>query len=207
MTQAVWYESCSNPLLKVVDATRLHAYIRSRRQKSAITIVIDNTFITPMFFRPLASGVCDVVVHSATKYINGHCDVLAGVVSTCRDDLHTRFAFHQNATGATLSAFDAYLLMRGMKTLAVRMRQHHANAQAVAAFLQTHKRITRLFYAGARDSASGRICDAQFGGFGGAVVSFEAALRVDELRTFLARLRIFTLAESLGGVESLVEVP
>ena len=167
--------------------------------------VVDNTFASPFFQRPLSLGA-DLVVHSTTKYIAGHADVVGGAV--CLNDRATyeRLKFLQNAAGATPSPFDCFLTLRGIKTLALRMREHERNATRIAAFLKEHPRVRRVYYPGQAEHPGHRIAATQMTGFSG-MVSFEVKGGLSEARRVLRRLRIFKIAESLGGVESLVELP
>ena len=184
-TDMVWIESPTNPGLTVVDIRRVCEIAHAKNAR----VVVDNTFATPYLQRPLELGA-DVVVHSATKYLGGHSDVVGGIVVTNDDELAERLAFLQNATGAVPSPFDCYLVLRGLKTLAVRMERHQENARAVAAFLEKHKRVDRVLYPGFGGMVSFTLRDGE-----------AAALKV------AAATRLFTLAESLGAVESLIEQP
>jgi cystathionine gamma-lyase len=200
-TRGVWIETPTNPALKLVDLAALAAVARGRGWLT----ICDNTFMSPYFQRPLAFGI-DVVVHSATKYLNGHSDVVGGVVVVEREDLAERLAFLQNAIGAVAGPMDAWLAMRGIKTLPLRMRQHAENAMAVARFLERHPRVARVRYPGLPAHPQHELAGRQMLGFGG-MVTAELAGGIDDARRFLERLRLFALAESLGGVESLVEHP
>jgi cystathionine gamma-lyase len=168
-------------------------------------VVVDNTFASPYFQRPLELGA-DVVVHSATKYLGGHSDVVLGVLVTCDAELADRLRFIQNAVGAVPGPFDCWLVLRGLKTLALRMRQHEANAQAVARFLQQHPRIVRVLYPGLESHPGHAVAARQMTGFGGMVSAEVEGGRPAAYRV-LSHTRLFTLAESLGGVESLIEHP
>jgi cystathionine gamma-lyase/cystathionine beta-lyase len=165
--------------------------------------VIDNTFPTPYFLRPIDYGI-DLVVHSTTKYLNGHCDVVGGAVVTTTDELTERVQFLLNAMGTCASPFDCWLVLRGIQTLPVRMRQHEENATAVADYLKTHPRVGRVFYPGLESHPGHEIAKRQMKGFGG-IVSFELNGGIDEVNTFLKRIKIFALAESLGGLASLAD--
>lgn len=200
-TRAVWIETPTNPALKLVD---LEATAAIARRHGWVTIC-DNTFPSPYFQQPLRFGI-DVVVHSATKYLAGHSDVIGGVVVTSREDLAERLAFLQNAIGAVAGPMDSWLAMRGVKTLPVRMRQHEANAMVVARFLSDHPKVARVLYPGLPSHPQHALAKRQMRGFGG-MVTCHLAGGLDESRRFLERLRLFALAESLGGVESLVEHP
>jgi cystathionine gamma-lyase/cystathionine beta-lyase len=179
----------------VVDIARRHD----------ILTVADNTFATPYFLRPIEYGV-DLVVHSTTKYLNGHCDVVGGAVVTTTDKLTERIQFLLNAMGTCASPFDCWLVLRGIETLAVRMKQHEENALAVANYLKEHPLVKRVFYPGLDSHLGYEIAKRQMKGFGG-VVSFEARGSIESVNTFLRRLKVFSLAESLGGVASLAEHP
>ncbi|HEY6822483.1 MAG TPA: cystathionine gamma-synthase [Burkholderiales bacterium] len=201
-TRMVWVESPTNPLLKLVD---LEAVAAAARKRGLIS-VCDNTFASPYVQRPLELGF-DIVVHSTTKYLNGHSDVIGGAAVVNRDDLAERLSFLQNAVGAVPSPFDAFLTLRGIKTLAVRMERHCGNAMHVAAFLEKHPKIQRVFYPGLASHPqhllASRQMNARYGGMVTAVLKGGLAAS----RRFLERCELFTLAESLGGVESLIEHP
>src|SRR3990170_327236 len=196
----VWIETPSNPLLKVVD---ISALARLAAVGGAITVV-DNTFATPYLQRPLELGA-DLSLHSATKYIGGHTDVMGGLVATRSDELVERLRFHQNAAGAVPSPFDCFLIMRGMRTLAVRMERASANALALAAWLAERPDVVRVNYPGLASHPAAQLVERQMR-LPGAMLSIELA---DEARArrFVASTRLFTLAESLGAVESLIEIP
>ncbi len=196
-TKLVWLESPTNPLLKVLDIAQVAA--QARWMKSDVFLVVDNTFATPYLQRPLALGA-DIVVHSTTKYLSGHCDVVGGAVVTSDERVYQRLKFIQNAFGAVPSPFDCFLVLRGLRTLPLRMERHCANAQRVAEFLAEHPKVARVYYPGLTGHPGHELAARQMRGFGG-MVSFE--LRGD-VRAFLKRLELITLAESLGGVESLI---
>lgn len=200
-TALVWLESPTNPLLKVADIRALSALARAHGAR----VVVDNTFATPMLQRPLALGA-DVVLHSTTKFINGHSDVLGGVVVTSDAAFAKQLAFLQNAVGAVPSPFDCYLTLRGIKTLPVRMARHCDNAEALAAFLSEHPQVEQVHFPGLSGHPQHALAQAQMTR-PGAVLA--AVLRTDQAgtRRFLSALRLFSLAESLGGVESLVSYP
>ncbi len=200
-TRMVWLESPTNPLLKLVDI----AAVSQQTHKRGAMVVVDNTFLSPYFQRPLALGA-DLVVYSATKYLGGHSDVIAGALVTNRDDLHQQLAFLQNAVGGVPGPLDAWLVLRGLKTLALRMREHEANAMQVAGFLGTHPKVTRVLYPGLPGHPQRALALRQMSGFGG-TLSFEVAGGLEAARAVVERTRLFTLAESLGGVESLIELP
>lgn len=200
-TRLVWIESPTNPLLRITDI-RGAAGIAHRR--GAICLV-DNTFASPFFQRPLSLGA-DLVLHSTTKYIAGHADVVGGAICLNETSLYERLKFMQNAAGATPSPFDCFLTLRGIKTLALRMREHEKNAKRITQFLKEHPRVRRVYYPGHPDHPGYEVAVSQMDGFSG-MVSFEMKGGLSEARRVLKRLHIFKIAESLGGVESLVELP
>ena len=202
-TRLVWVETPSNPLLQLVD---LAAVAATARRKGLLS-VCDNTFATPFVQRPLEHGF-DIVVHSTTKYLNGHSDCLGGAAIVRTDSpLAERLAYLQNAVGAVSSPFDSFLTLRGIKTLAVRMERHCANALAVAQFLAGHPKVERVYYPGLQSHPQHALARRQMtGGYGGIVTAvLEGSL--DDARHMLERCHLFSLAESLGGVESLIEHP
>ena len=200
-TRLVWIESPTNPLLRITDIRAAANIAHARRA----LCLVDNTFASPFFQQPLLLGA-DLVLHSTTKYIAGHADVVGGAI--CLNDplLYGRLKYLQNAAGAVPSPFDCFLTLRGVKTLALRMREHEKNARSVAAFLQGHARTRRVHYPGLAEHPGYAIAAAQMSGFGG-MVSFEIKGGLAAARRLLSRLQIFKIAESLGGVESLVELP
>ncbi len=200
-TRMLWLETPSNPLLNIVDVEM----VVDIAKKHNILTVIDNTFATPYFLRPIEYGI-DLVVHSTTKYLNGHCDVVGGAVVTTTDELTERVQFLLNAMGTCASPFDCWLVLRGIETLPVRMRQHEENAFSVANYLVGHPRVKRVFYPGLESHPGYKIAKRQMRGFGG-VVSFELKEGVEAVNSFLRRIKVFSLAESLGGVASLAEHP
>jgi cystathionine beta-lyase/cystathionine gamma-synthase len=200
-TRLVWVESPTNPLLKLVDIAAVSKLAHSRQA----LLVVDNTFMSPYFQRPLSLGA-DIVVHSATKYLGGHSDVIGGTLVVNRDDLYERLAFLQNAVGGVPGPMDAWLVLRGLKTLAVRMREHDRNARLVAAFLSEHPKVARVFYPGLPKNPQRELAQRQMSGFGG-MISFEVKGGLEPARRVVERTQLFTLAESLGGVESLIELP
>jgi cystathionine beta-lyase/cystathionine gamma-synthase len=200
-TRLVWLESPTNPLLKIVD---IGAIARIAHARGAM-VVVDNTFMSPYFQRPLSLGA-DVVVHSATKFLGGHSDVIAGAIALNRADLYERLAFLQNALGGVPGPLDAWLVLRGLKTLAVRMREHERNAGQMAEFLRGHRAVERVHYPGLADHPQHALARSQMSGFGG-VISFEVRGGLERARQVVERTQLFTLAESLGGVESLIELP
>ncbi|MDR1415903.1 MAG: PLP-dependent aspartate aminotransferase family protein [Prevotellaceae bacterium] len=200
-TKMVWIESPTNPLLKLADIRAIAAIT----QKRGLILVVDNTFLSPYLQRPLDLGA-DVVVHSVTKYLGGHSDVLGGALLVNSEPLYERLQFHQNSTGAVLPPFDSYLTLRGLKTLALRMEQHGKNALAIARYLEKHPKVSRVFYPGLESHPQHALAKSQASGFGG-VLSFDVKGTMADAENFLERLKLFTLAESLGGVESLIELP
>jgi cystathionine beta-lyase/cystathionine gamma-synthase len=196
-TKMVWVETPTNPLLSLVD---IAAVAKIAHERGA-TLVVDNTFATPYLQRPLDLGA-HVVVHSTTKYINGHSDVIGGAVLTSNDELYANIKFYQNAAGGVPSPFDSWLVLRGVKTLAVRMRQHCENATAVARFLDGHPLVRHVYYPGLPAHPDHALAQRQMPGFGG-MVSFAFDGTREDVDTFVRHLRVFALAESLGGVESL----
>jgi cystathionine gamma-synthase len=200
-TRVVWIESPTNPLLTCVDISA----VAQVAHEHGATAVVDNTFATPYLQQPLALGA-DVVVHSSTKYLGGHSDVLGGAAATKDDELANRLAFLQNAVGAVPSPFDCYLVLRGIKTLAVRMDRHCENAAAVVELLQEHPAVSRVLYPGLDDHPGHEVAARQMRGFGG-MVSFLAAGGESAALSLVSKTRLFALAESLGAVESLIEHP
>lgn len=202
-TAMVWVETPTNPMMKLADLTALAH--RAREVRPDVILVCDNTFASPINQRPLEHGF-DVVMHSTTKYVNGHSDVVGGVVIVKDVPLARRVRFLQNAVGAVMNPFDAYLTLRGVKTLAVRMERHNANALAVARFLEQHPKVERVLYPGLPSHPQHALCLRQMDGAGG-MVSFTLDGDLQRVRRFVSRLTIFQLAESLGAVESLVNHP
>jgi cystathionine beta-lyase/cystathionine gamma-synthase len=199
-TRMVWLESPTNPLLRIVDIDAVSEVAHSH----GAMVCVDNTFATPYLQQPLHLGA-DVVVHSSTKYIGGHSDVVGGAIMTNNDDLEKQLRFHQNAVGAVPSPFDCWLLLRGVKTLALRVERQSLNAVEIASALQANKAVKRVYYPGLESHPNRSVAARQMRMFGG-MVSFEVADEATALRT-LERLKIFALAESLGAVESLAEHP
>lgn len=197
-TKLLWLESPSNPLLKITDLTAASAWARAK----GIVTVVDNTFATPVLQKPLELGA-DIVLHSTTKYLNGHGDVVGGALCTRSEALHTDLKFFQNAVGAVPGPQDCFLVLRGIKTLALRVERHCANARRVAGFLTEHPKVEKVFYPGLPDHPGHAVAKRQSKDFGG-IVSF--VLKADEAaaRAFTTRTKIFTLAESLGSVKSLL---
>ncbi len=199
-TRLIWIESPTNPLLNVIDIRAL-----AERRRPGVLLAVDNTFATPYFQNPLELGA-DLVVHSTTKYLGGHSDVIGGAVLTGSEELYQACRFYQNAAGAVPSPFDCFLIQRGLKTLALRMERHQANAFEVARFLQAHARAEAVFFPGLPGHPGFETARRQMRGMSG-MVSFRAAGGKAAAERFLSRLRVFTLAESLGGVESLACYP
>jgi cystathionine gamma-synthase len=200
-TRLVWVETPTNPLLSIVDVAAVAAFAHSR----GALVAVDNTFATPYLQQPLRLGA-DVVVHSATKYLGGHSDVVGGAVAVADTELGERLAFLQNAAGAVPGPFDCYLVLRGLKTLAVRMDRHCANASAIAAFLAGHPAVSSVRYPGLATHPGHDVARRQMKGFGG-MVSFTLAGGEQAALTVARSTSLFTLAESLGAVESLIEHP
>ena len=200
-TKAIWVETPSNPLLGICDI----AALAQTAHDAGALLVVDNTFATPYLQQPLSLGT-DVVVHSTTKYIGGHSDVVGGALIAADDDLGARLAYHQNAMGAVAGPFDAWLTLRGIKTLGVRMDRHCTNAAAVAELLVAHPKVTAVHYPGLPTHPGHEIAAKQMRGFGG-MVSFRHAEGEAAAVEVCNRARLFTLGESLGGVESLIEHP
>jgi cystathionine gamma-lyase len=200
-TKAVWLETPSNPLLKIIDIEAVAAYAHAK----GLLCICDNTFATPVFQKPLQQG-CDIVVHSTTKYLNGHSDVVGGFACTNDAGLAHKLSFLQNAIGAVPGPWDAWLVLRGTKTLPLRMRAHAANAAVLAEFLLAHPCVEKVFYPGLPSHPNHAVAVRQMTGFSG-MISFVIKGGLPAARAFLTSLQVFALAESLGGVESLVEHP
>ncbi|MDP4675431.1 MAG: cystathionine gamma-synthase [Candidatus Nanopelagicales bacterium] len=200
-TSIVWAETPTNPLLTVFDIAALAEVAHA----AGAVLVIDNTFASPYLQQPIAHGA-DVVVHSTTKYLGGHSDVVGGALVVADADLANRVAYHQNAMGSVPGPWDSWLVLRGIKTLGVRMDRHCANAQAIVELLTQHPRVTAVLYPGLSDHPGHAVAQRQMNNFGG-MVSFRVAGGVDEAVAICGRTTVFTLGESLGGVESLIEHP
>jgi cystathionine beta-lyase/cystathionine gamma-synthase len=200
-TRLVWIESPTNPLLQITD---IRAAAEIAHRHGALCLV-DNTFASPFFQRPLTLGA-DLVLHSTTKYIGGHADVVGGAICLNDRQIYERLKYLQNAAGATPAPLDCFLTLRGLKTLALRMQEHQKNALRIAMFLKNHPRVRRVYYPGLLEHPGYEIAARQMDGFGG-MLSFEVEGGLSEAREVLGRLEIFKIAESLGGVESLVELP
>ena len=200
-TKLIWLETPTNPLLKISDIKA----IAKIAKKNNILLVVDNTFLSPYFQKPLTLGA-DIVLHSTTKYINGHCDSVGGAIMLSESNVFEKLKFNQNAVGAILSPFDSFLTIRGIKTLALRMERHQENALRVANFLSTHPKVLKVYYPGLPTHPGYDIAKKQMTGFGG-MISFEIRGGISTAKRFLSNLKLFALAESLGGVESLIEHP
>jgi len=200
-TRLIWLETPTNPMLKLADIAAISAV----GQRQGALTVVDNTFASPACQRPLELGA-DMVLHSTTKYLGGHSDVVGGAVITSNDALAERLRFVQNAAGGVPGPFDCWLVLRGIKTLQLRMRQHGENAMAVANFLQSHSAVEQVIYPGLPSHPQHELARRQMYGFSG-MISFLAAGGEKAALKIVSRTQLFTLAESLGGVESLIEVP
>ncbi|MEO5930722.1 MAG: PLP-dependent aspartate aminotransferase family protein [Candidatus Kapaibacterium sp.] len=200
-TRAIWVETPSNPLLRIVDLEQVSLFARAAR----LLLVVDNTFLSPLLQQPIALGA-DIVVHSTTKYLNGHSDVVGGAIIARTEELYQQIAFTANAHGTTAPPFDSWLVLRGIKTLPLRLRQHEANAIAVARFLENHPNVEKVFYPGLESHEGHELASRQQRGFGG-MVSFALRGGAEQIRHVLLSTKVFALAESLGGVESLIEQP
>jgi cystathionine gamma-lyase len=201
ITKLVWLETPTNPLLKICDINA----IAQITKKQGLILVVDNTFLSPYFQNPLDLGA-NVVVHSSTKYIGGHSDVVGGSIMVSDNDLYTKIKYKQNAIGAILSPFDCFLTMRGIKTMALRMEKHNKNALQIAGYLQDHPKVIKVIYPGLKSHPQHILASRQTTGFGG-MISFEIAGSREQAKKFSQSLKLFSIAESLGGVESLIELP
>ncbi len=197
-TKMIWLETPTNPLLGLIDIQSVAALAHQKN----LLVVVDNTFASPYFQQPLKLGA-DIVVHSTTKYINGHSDIIGGALVTSNEEVYQAIKFYQNAAGGVPGPFDSWLTLRGIKTLAVRMRQHEANALAVARFLHEHPRVEKVYYPGLPSHPDHELAKRQMSGFGG-MVSFQFKGTYADVAQMVRRFRVFALAESLGGIESLV---
>lgn len=200
-TKLVWLETPTNPTLKLVDIKRICDIAKAR----GILVAVDNTFMSPYFQRPLSLGA-DLVVHSVTKYIGGHSDVVGGAVVVKSDELAERLAFLSNSMGAIMGPFDAFMCLRSLKTLPLRMRAHAENAQKIAQFLEAHPKVEKVIYPGLSSHPQHQLAKEQMTGFGG-MITFHIKGGLESARKFLENVQVFSLAESLGGVESLIEHP
>lgn len=200
-TKMVWLETPTNPTLKLADIEAISKLSKSK----GILVVVDNTFMSPYFQKPLDLGA-DIVVHSATKYIGGHSDVVGGIAVTSSNDIAQKLAFLSNSMGAIQGPFDSFLALRSLKTLPIRMKAHQENALKVAQFLESHPKVARVIYPGLPSHPQFQLAKKQMSGFSG-MITFYIKGGLSEAREFLEKVKIFSLAESLGGVESLVEHP
>lgn len=200
-TKLLWIESPTNPMLKILD---IEALCQMAKKRDVISVV-DNTFMSSYFQKPLKLGA-DIVVHSVTKYMNGHSDVVGGILATSNDTLYSQLKFIQNAVGAIPSPMDCFLVMRGLKTLHIRMERHAQNAMKIAQFLEKHPNVEKVIYPGLESHPQHQLARKQMTGFGG-MITFFIKGGLDSARQFLEKVQVFTLAESLGGVESLIEHP
>jgi len=200
-TKLIWIETPTNPLLKIIDIKRLSTIAKRKN----IILAVDNTFASPYFQKPLTLGA-DIVVHSTTKYLSGHSDIIGGAVITSSGKLYSDLKFYQNAAGAVPGPWDCWLVIRGIKTLAIRMREHEKNALFLAKYLEKHPKVEKVYYPGLPGSKRYDIARKQMSGFGG-MISLELKGGFPAVEKFISKLKIFLLAESLGGVESLVCYP
>lgn len=200
-TKLIWFETPTNPLLKIVDIKKVSAIARGKK----ILVAIDNTFASPYFQKPLLLGA-DIVVHSTTKYIAGHSDIIGGAVVLNDELVYKQIKFYQNAAGGVPGPWDSWLTLRGLKTLAVRMKQHEENALFLAQYLSRHPKIEHVYYPGLNTHKNNALAKKQMTGFSG-MISFEINGGFPAVERFISKLKLFSLAESLGGVESLVCYP
>lgn len=200
-TKLIWIESPTNPLLKLTDLTEMAAIAK----QNGIVLVVDNTFMSPYFQQPLLLGA-DIVIHSTSKYINGHSDSIGGAVMLNNATLFEKIRFMQNSTGGILSPFDSYIVLRGIKTLGMRMERHAENARRIAGFLEHHTKVKRVIYPGLPSHPQFSLAKKQMSGFGG-MIAVELEGDLSGAKRFVQNLKLFALAESLGGVESLIELP
>lgn len=208
-TRLVWLETPSNPTLKVTDIGKVREILNQHEAKTGnkITLVVDNTFLSPYISNPLSHGA-DVVIHSVTKYINGHSDVVMGILATNSDELHEQFRFLQNAIGSIPSPFDSWLAHRGLKTLHLRVRQASNSALKIAQYLASHPKVSLVNYPGLKGHPNHDVVAKQHrDGLGGGMISFRVSGGAEGAAKFTSSTKLFTLAESLGGIESLIEVP
>jgi cystathionine gamma-synthase/cystathionine gamma-lyase len=200
-TRMIWIETPTNPLMKIIDIRRISRISR----KSKALLVVDNTFMSPYFQNPLKHRA-DIVIHSTTKYLGGHSDLIGGAVVTSNRETYNHLKFLQNAVGAIPGPLDCWLVLRGIKTLAVRMDRHNENAKSIGEYLRGQSQVDTLYYPGLPDHPQRDIVKRQMRGYGG-MISFELKGSFNDCKKLLKKLRVFTLAESLGGVESLIEHP
>ena len=197
----IWLETPTNPLLKISDIAAVSALAK----KAKALVVVDNTFMSPFFQNPLDQGA-DIVLHSMTKFINGHSDVVGGAMMFNSDEIREKIFFYQNAIGPCHSPFDSWLVLRGIKTLAIRMKAHEQNAFKISNFLENHPKVEKVVYPGLKSHPQYELAKKQMKGFGG-MITFFLKGGINESRRFLENVKLFALAESLGGVESLVDHP
>ncbi len=200
-TKLIWIETPTNPLLKIVDIKKLAKISKSKN----ILLAVDNTFASPYFQKPIFLGA-DIVVHSTTKYLAGHSDIIGGAVITNNIKLYNDLKFYQNACGAVPGPWDSWLVLRGIKTLAIRMKEHEKNALYLARFLSNHPKVKKVFYPGLKSHKLHALARLQMSGFSG-MISFELQGGQPAVEKFVSKLKLFFLAESLGGVESLISYP
>lgn len=200
-TKCIWLETPTNPLLKICDIQAISKLAHQHQ----LFVVVDNTFMSPYFQNPLDLGA-DIVMHSSTKYINGHSDSIGGCLMLNNPAFYEKLKFVQNGVGAVLSPFDSYLVLRGIKTLAVRMKEHEKNAKLMTSFLSNHPLVEKVIYPGLATHTEHALAQKQMRGFGG-MISFELKGNSDACKKFVENLKYCYIAESLGGVESLIEVP
>jgi cystathionine gamma-lyase len=200
-TKMIWAETPTNPMLKLVDLAKVAAFAK----KHGLILVVDNTFCSPMIQRPLEFGA-DLVLHSATKYLNGHSDMVGGIVVAGSKDMAEQMGFLQNSVGAVAGPFDSFLAMRGLKTLHLRMKAHCESALELARWLEKHPAVERVIYPGLKSHPQHALAKRQMDGFGG-IISIEVKGGLKKAKRMLERCKLFALAESLGGVESLIEHP
>ena len=201
-TKMIWIETPTNPLLKITDLKRISRIAK----KNKLITVCDNTFATPFNQKPLNFGI-DIVNHSLTKYINGHSDVIGGCLIVGKNrSLERKFSLIQNSMGAIPSPFDSFLILRGIKTLSLRMKKHNENGLKIARFLKQHKKVSKVTYPGLPNHPQKEIAKKQMDGYGG-IISFLFDGNLSQIKSFMKKLKIFIIAESLGGVESLIESP
>ena len=200
-TRGIWIETPTNPMLKIVDLKKI-SHIAHQHN---LMVICDNTFMTPIFQRPLELG-CDVVVHSTSKFINGHCDVIGGFIATNDKKIAEKLYFLQNSIGAVPGPWDSFLVLRGAKTLSIRMRVHDKNGRSIANYLEDHEDVKQVIYPGLKSHPQYELAKRQMTGFG-SMISFVLKGDLNRVKKFFSHLKIFVLAESLGGIESLAEHP
>jgi len=200
-TRMIWLETPTNPLMKLCE---IMAISKVARKRNNITVV-DNTFMSPYFQNPLDFGA-DIALHSTTKYLGGHSDVVGGAIMLSNEELYSKLKFNQNAIGAVPSPFDCFLVLRGIKTLALRIERHNYNALKIAEYLESHPRVEKVNYPGLKSHPQHELAKKQMTGFGG-TLSFEIKGNLKDVKNFVNKLKIIAIAESLGGVESLIDHP